>query len=198
MSMYTNNDPPVENPLAGLPPAVACESVAAPDAEGGKESSPLARLITETAFSFVLPKLQAVFENIHQPGYSILNTLSRNINELQDAFTMTLYAKLSDLDIDFSSKLTLRLDNEGELRLVGNHPDGERITAMLSANGELSRAFAEIAAQSCALRDLRSLAVLMGGECAARSYRSLADMPGENTYQISLKGDMNHFYFIRA
>ena len=197
MRIYTDNSMKAEFPLAELPPVDTGLVPAVAGKDGMKGVSPLARLTSEAAFSFILPKLQAVFESIHQPGYSILDILSGNITDLQDAFTQALYAELSSLDVDFSVKITLRLDASSRLALVGEHPNGESIRALLHDDPELSLAFTEIAAQSAALRDLRSLSVLMAGGGAARSYKELSARPGENSYQISLKGDMNHFYFTR-
>lgn len=197
MSIFTSNRERAEIPPADLVSAPTAEApLSAPENKG--ELSPLAKLANEAAFSFILPKLQAVFESIHQPGYSLLDTLYANTCDLQDAFTQALYAELSALDADFSCKITLRLDASSRLALVGRHPNSEEITAMLRDKEELSLAFAEIAAQSAALRDLRSLSALMAGGGAAQSYKELSSRPGENTYQISLKGEMNHFYFTRS
>ena len=94
-------------------------------------------------------------------------------------------------------ELTLRLDEQAILTVAGEHPDCEVISALLSRHPEFSAAFTEIAAQSAALRDLRSLRTMVLYASSAHSYSVLASGPGETVYQVSLKGDMNHFYFTR-
>lgn len=166
--------------------------------KSGQEQSTLAKLTSEAAFSYVLPKLQAAFESIHQPGFSLLDVLAGNVSDLQNAFTDALYVELHDLGVDFSIKMTLRLNRDSRLIVIGEHPHKNAIELLLDSKTELSAAFAEIAAQSAALRDLRSLSIMMARDDAAGSYNAIASTPGENTYQLSLKGDMNHFYFTRT
>ena len=178
--------------------ALAVES-AAPDmlCESVPPFSSLAQATAGAAFSSVLPKLQALLHSLHQPNCDVMETLAHNITGLQQSFAETLYEGLCRLGIDLSLKITLRLDKEAQLVLVNEHPDYEAITTLLVCHPELSAAFAEIAAQSAALRDLRSLSTMILYPDAASGYSAVTSRPGENAYQISMKGDMNHFYFIR-
>jgi hypothetical protein len=96
-----------------------------------------------------------------------------------------------------SSKLALRLNDDIRLVVAGEHPDAQAINELLSNDKELVEGFVEIAAQSAALRDLRSLRTLTLYDHASDAYPALAAGPGECIYQLSLKGEMNHFYFTR-
>lgn len=164
---------------------------------GAADESPLSRVTGSAAFSSVLPRLQAALDQMDQPGAAMLDVLADNITRLQDSFMESLYAGLKEMDADLSAKLTLRLDERAHLTVAGDHPDCEAIGALLSRRPEFSAAFTEIAAQSAALRDLRSLRTMVLYASSAHSYSVLACGPGETVYQVSLKGDMNHFYFRR-
>jgi hypothetical protein len=165
---------------------------------GGQALQALSESACRSAFSSVLPKLQAVFESIRHQDDNLLEHLEDNIAELQENFAELLHEQLLRREVDLSEKITLRLDNNARLVLVGEHPDSASILGLLGSHEEFSLAFAEIAAQSAALRDLRSLtALLLGTDSAGSMYASLNSLPGENTYQVSLKGEMNHFYFTR-
>lgn len=166
--------------------------------EGIPQFASLAQATAAATFSSVLPKLQAVLHPLRQPDCDLMETLAHNINGLQQHFAETLYEELCRLGISLSIKITLRLDKEAQLVLVNNeHPDYEAITTLLVCHPELSAAFAEIAAQSATLRDLRSLSTMMLYPDAASGYSAITSRPGNASYQISLKGDMNHFYFIQ-
>ena len=159
--------------------------------------SPLAQAARSAAFASVLSRLQAGLEHMDRPGAGMVDTLSGNITHLQDSFIEALYSRLITINADMSSKLTLRLNDQAQLTVVGEHPDRLAISALFALHTEFSAAFTEIAAQSAALRDLRSLCVM--ASCASSDLRhfALASEPGEPVYQLSLKGDMNHFYFMR-
>lgn len=159
--------------------------------------SPLSRVTSNAAFSSVLPRLQAALDFMEQPGPGLLETLTDNITRLQDSVIEALYAELKKLKVDLSSKLTLRLDEQAQLTVAGDHPDCEGISGFLALHPEFSAALAEIAAQSAALRDLRSLHTMVLYGSSSHSYSVLSSGPGETVYQLSLKGDMNHFYFTR-
>lgn len=127
----------------------------------------------------------------------IIETLAANISLLQDNFMDTFYARLQELGVNVSCKLTLRLDRSARLVLAGEHPDQDAINALLAEQDELADAFAEIAAQSAMLRDLRSLHTLAMYARAADSYVAMTAGAGDCLYQLSMKGEMNHFYFTR-
>ena len=198
MNMDTGTTATAEIPLAEQPCSTMKPAFAAGGSREGEQTISLASLASKTAFASVILKLRDAFEDIRQPGYSVLETLSSNIRELQEAFAQALYCELSRLGVDFSIKLSLRLDENTKLKLVGEHPDSEAISAMLRVTPDLSMAFVEIAAQSAAVRDLHNLSTLISASGAKNSYSALTALPGENTYQVSLKGEMNHFYFTRS
>lgn len=127
----------------------------------------------------------------------LLDTLGNNVFLLQESFTDKLYDALRQWDIDTSAKLTLRLDDEAGLYLEGEHPEKERISAMLTSLPEYSEMFAEIAVQSAALRDLKNLWIITMYTQARDSYAALAGSNLHSHYQITLKGEMNHFYFTK-
>ena len=170
----------------------------------GADCPGLATNTRTAAIAPLMPRLQAAMELLEKPCGSpddpsgkVLDMLSGNITLLQDSFMQALYAKLQQLGVDGSNKLTLRLNDEARLAVAGEHPDAEAINDLLSSDHELVEAFVEIAAQSAALRDLRSLRTLTLYDRAAEAYSALAAGPGECMYQLSLKGEMNHFYFTR-
>ena len=183
-----------------VPPPDAALSVPLEEDTGACEvddESPLSRVTGSAAFSSVLPRLQAALEQMDQPGAAMLDVLTDNITRLQDGFLESLYNGLREMNADLSAKLTLRLDEQARLTVAGEHPECEAVGALLSRRPEFSAAFTEIAAQSAALRDLRSLRTMVLYASSAHSYSVLASGPGETVYQVSLKGDMNHFYFTR-
>lgn len=153
-------------------------------------------LITDTAgFSSVVPKLQAVLDQISTPGASVVDTLAGNVDKLQDGFVDTLYSTLSASGVDLSGKITLRLDADSSLAVTGDHPNKENINALLNKTPELSTAFAEIASQSAALRDIRSLSSMVRHSTGVDCYAAMTENTSDSVYQLSLKGDMSHFYF---
>ncbi len=192
--MSIGNTCNVPAPPDSVLPALLEEDIGAGEAA---DDSELSRVTSSAAFSSVLPRLQAALEQMEQPGAGMLDTLTDNITRLQDSFMESLYAGLQKTDADLSAKLTLRLDDQAQLSVAGDHPDCEAIRTLLSLHPEFSAAFTEIAAQSAALRDLRSLHTMVLYASSAHSYSVLASGPGETVYQLSLKGDMNHFYFTR-
>lgn len=186
---------PLQETLAPSSPLEKTEEKFSP--EPGEPLFPLSRINGQTSFSTVLPRLKAAFEAMQEPGSDLLALLADNVTELQDIFAETLYAELRKLKVDFSIKVTLRLNESAQLTLVGEHPDKGIIAALLASFSEFSTVFAEIASQSAALRDLRNLSTIMRHAEASKSYAALVSLPGDNTYQVSLKGEMNHFYFTR-
>jgi len=161
------------------------------------------------SFTSILPELQTMLSQVSRPGKNsrpeeaprtgadLLESLSGNVTSLQEHFTDRLYTALKALGVDITRKLTLRLDDTAVLVLSGEHPEKDAIEYLLQQNPEFSAVFTEIAAQSAILRDLRSLYTMALYERAGDSYSALAATPGECIYQLSLKGEMNHFYFTR-
>lgn len=162
---------------------------------GFSEDSLLSRITGSVAFSSVVPTIQAALEQMETSGVGMLKTLADNISRLQDAFLGALYTELDAMGVNLSAKLTLRLNSETQLTVSGEHPDAKAISGLLVQHPEFSVAFTEIAAQSAALRDLRSLHAMVLCASSPRAYAVLSSYPGETSYQLSLKGEMNHFYF---
>jgi hypothetical protein len=156
----------------------------------------LLRVARDAGFSRLAPRLRAVLEQDDPPGNTIFEALAGNILRLQDVFVEALYAILSAHGIDANHKVTLRLE-DAALVPAGEHPDKERIRAALAGSPDLSAAFADLASQSIALRDLTSLHRMIHSCLHSDSPAMPPFLPGEPAYQLSLKGEMNHFYFCR-
>lgn len=160
----------------------------------------------ELTLAPLLPRLRAALDDLNKteaplPGLrastTLLDRLGNNVLLLQEAFADRLYESLRQWEIDASAKLTLRLDGEARLCLEGEHQDQERVRAMLASVPEYSEMFAEIAVQSAALRDLRNLWAMTMYDRVQDNYAALAATALNSYYQLSLKGEMNHFYFTR-
>lgn len=170
------------------------------EAARAEQESPLSRLTDTASFSTVAPKIQAMLEEIASPASNVVDTLRDNVSRLQDGFVEALYDTLEGQPgISLDTKLTLLLNEGGVLAVAGDHPQQEAINNLLAGTPELSDAFAEIAAQSSALKDIQSLHSTVSGASGLDNYarQSVAGQPGDAVYQISLKGEMNHFYFGR-
>ena len=174
----------------------------APDETGaGKtpENTPgrdLSKLTDSASLSSFLPRLQGILEVIEQPENNVFQNLDGNISKLQDAFVDAVYEALSARSIDFSRKITLRLNDEQELAVAGEHPDKETVEQLLAGRPEFSAAFKEIASQSELLRNMRNIGKVIGARNGLEAYQT--GLAGQNAgYQVSLKGEMSHFYFSR-
>lgn len=157
-----------------------------------------------TSLALLSRRLLKVFEAINTASTSgtgidnrMLDELANTITLLQDDFVDALYEKLRAIGANTSSKLTLRLNDAAQLIVAGEHPDAAAINRLLENERDLIEIFTEIATQSAALRDLRNLHILTLYERSEDAYKALAARPGESFYQLSLKGEMNHFYFTR-
>ena len=121
---------------------------------------------------------------------AISESLAANITRLQDHFVEKLYLLLQQHHIDLSTKITLRLYSSAPLVALGEHPEKDRINACLACNPELGSIFGEIASQSAALQHLDSLYQLTSQSLQGQNLPDVV-----KPYQVSLKGEMNHFYF---
>ncbi len=164
------------------------------EAEVDSAIATLARLTSAAGFSTVAPRLESLLGHM-AAGENVLETLTENVAQLQDGFVDTLYCTLAEQGVDISQKMSLRLDDFGLLQMVAEHPQKEMIDAVLINYPELSMAFMEIAAQSAALRDIRSLQFTIVNATGAQMHSSVEGEGYYPSYQISIKGDMNHFYF---
>ena len=148
--------------------------------------------VTRSAcFSGVAASLRKAMDGFSHPEGKVTCLLSDNIARLQDQFIETLYIRFTAAGVDLEYKITLRLGPNNRLCLTGNHPEKQAITNLLETMPDLSRAFNEIAAQSAALRNIQNLQSLL----AVAESEEESVHPLYATYQISLKGDMSHFYF---
>lgn len=170
------------------------------DAAGKTPAAGTLQEVTDQAkLSSLAPRIQAVLSEITGSENNVLHTLSANVEKLQEGFIDTLYTTLSENDVDLTQKMTLRLDRNSSLTVAGEHPEKERVDAILSQNPTLSTAFGEIASQSEVLRDLANISKVMTRHTGMEAYAaSGADKSSYSIYQMSLKGEMSHFYFSRT
>lgn len=131
------------------------------------------------------------------PGAGAIAALMDAISRMQDDFLEALYSALEERGADIRQKVTLRLDESARLSISGAHPDMERIRSLLAERPDFSASFAAISVHSSLLRNLRNLQNAAVYTTPEAAYVALAATPGDNIYQLSLKGEMNHFYFTR-
>lgn len=157
----------------------------------------LAEVTDNAALSTLAPRLQNILSNLNQRDGSLLQHLSDNISRLQDAFVEAIYSCLEGENLDLSQKITLRLNRDQALSLAVAHPDEEKIELLLDRHPELSAAFKEIASQSEILRDMSNIEKLIGIAHEDSLCRELPGQAAPPGYQVSIKGEMSHFYFGR-
>jgi hypothetical protein len=157
--------------------------------------STLAHVTDKAGLSALTPKLQNILQAIDNPEGNVLQAISNNISSLQDAFVAALAGTLEAAGIDVSHKITLRLNQTEALTAAGEHPDKERLEKVLGQNRELAAAFKEISSQSEVLRDVDNIGKVIGLSAGISGYQNSARLAQNTTYQISLKGEMSHFYF---
>lgn len=163
----------------------------------------LARLTDSASLSALHPKLRSTLEDISERGGNVLETLEQNVSDLQEGFLDTLSDRLDAAGVSLDEKLTLTMDDEGALSVLGDHPDKTRIEQALADAPELSSAFGELASQSELIRDIRSLRRVVTTRVGAAAYDAVdaatADTAeaASSAYRVSLKGAMSHFYFGR-
>ncbi len=155
----------------------------------------LARITDAAAFYQVAPKLKAALEYTDQPGATVLDILTDNIQRLQDAFVDTLYSFFERNAVNLNHKLTLHLNENAMLTVSGDHPEKDRLNSLLPSCTDLATAFMELASQSSALRDLHNLQTMVMHNMASDRPVRLAAPGNDPAYQMSVKGEMNHFYF---
>lgn len=165
-----------------------------PDATG---TSALSQLTDQAGLSALVPRLQNILKAIDHPEDNVLQALSNNISSLQDAFVDEVFVSLDSQGIDLSEKITLRLDADDKLKLSNQHPDQTSIEEALAKKPELSEAFREIATQSELLRDVSNVGKVIGAHSGAAGYQNMYDQAKADSYQISMKGEMSHFYFTK-
>jgi hypothetical protein len=132
-----------------------------------------------------------------EPGARVTAALSESIVRMQDDFLRELCTGLKERGIDPSSKLTLRLDEDAKLEAVGDDPAGAAAEEILAYRPELTELFTETAVRAALLRGLSDLCNAVRRERAEDIYAALNAGAGASCYQVSIKGDMSHFYFAR-
>ena len=158
----------------------------------------LSKITDSASLSALVPRLQNLLAVIDHPDDNLLKAMSDNISRLQDAFVETVYATLGHNSFDLNEKITLRLDKNEQLQLLGEHPEKERLNDLLGNMPELSSAFKEIASQSEILRDVGNIGKVIHQNSGINAYRNMAGINTNANYQISIKGEMSHFYFSKA
>ncbi len=196
--MNISSAPPMQS--LTLPPYAAenaleystCEVASEPmEAQADALGEGLFAVTRSACFSGVAASLRKAMDGFSHPEGKVTGLLSDNIARLQDQFIETLYTRFSEAGIDLEYKMTLRLGKNAALCLAGEHPEKQTISSLLEKMPDLSQAFNEIAAQSAALRNIQNLQSLL----AVAENEENSTHPLYATYQISLKGDMSHFYF---
>lgn len=178
--------------------------ISAPDAYERPIGMPAAveslQSVTDLArLSDIAPRIHAGLSEMLKPGANVLDALSANIDRLQEGFVDALYTVFAEENIDLNYKMTLRLDKDTMLRVAGEHPEKERAEAALDKNPAISAAFGEIASQSEVLRDIANIHTVMRRQTGTAVYAATPSAPSSlMRYQMSLKGEMNHFYFSRS
>ena len=181
-----------------LPPAPAFSAgVDTPSTLPVAQGANLSQLTDEASLSSLAPRLQAVLTEIVRPEDNVLDTLTRNVENLQEGFVEALYTTLAGAGVDMAEKITLRLDSSNNLAVAGPHAQKENVENAVSQNPALSSAFSEIAAQSELLRDITNISKVMSRQGGLEQYSRMSGSNGSTVYQMSLKGDMSHFYFGR-
>ena len=177
--------------------------VHAPDIrQEGSKPPPVAESLQEVTdhakFSTLAPRIRAALDEISGSENNVLDTLVGNVQKLQDGFIETLYTTLSKENVDLSQKMTLKLGADSILTVAGEHPEKERVNQILTENPTLSTAFGEIASQSEVLRDIANISKVVTRHTGVDAYAAASrGKPSSTIYQMSLKGDMSHFYFLR-
>ena len=161
----------------------------------GHEGATLSRITDGASLSSLAPRIQGMLNDIAAPGDNVMEALADNVSRLQDGFIDGLYNALSARGIDLSSKLTLRMGSDDMLAVAGDHPEKEQVEAVLREQPALSTAFGEIASQSEVLRDIKNISKVVTRRGGLESYARQGQDPNSNIYQMSLKGEMSHFYF---
>lgn len=169
------------------------------NATGSVSRETLQEVTDQTKLSTLAPRIQAMLNEAAGAGGNVLETLSSNIDRLQEGFLNTLYTALAEENIDLTEKLTLRLESDGALSVAGEHPERERMERILEEQPALSEAFGEIASQSEVMRDIANINKVMTRQTGMEAYASQHGAKSSfSVYQMSLKGEMSHFYFSRG
>ncbi len=146
------------------------------------------------SLSEINPRTRAALQKIAEQGGDVQKTLQRNIEVLQEDFLSGLASGIEAAGLPPDSKITLRLGIDGNLA-AGDSPHKDDIEAVLAGSPELGETFREIAAQSALVRDIRSIRSVVTAHTGLSAYAEMEGCAPSSAYQVSIKGDMSHFYF---
>ena len=166
-------------------------------AETATNSAKLAKLTDSISLSSISPGLRSVLENISEQGGNVLDALESNVGNLQEGLLETLQSKFNEGGVNLDEKITLKLNDAEQLSMVGEHPSEAEITSILEQHPEIEDAFKEIATQSQLMRDIRSIRNVVSNKTGTAQYQGMA-ASGQNSaesYSVSMRGAMSHFYF---
>jgi hypothetical protein len=187
------------NSISNIDKNYLVNNLSEPAGEKENSTSPaltaLSQITDKASLSTLSPKLQSVLQAIDNPDGNVLQAISNNISNLQDAFVDAVAGAFDDARINLTHKVTLRLDSQDTLTVAGEHPDKDKIEKLLEETPELATAFKEISSQSEVLRDVGNIGKVIGARTGISSYQDTLNLPHNNSYQISIKGEMSHFYF---
>ena len=189
-------------PYAGKGSAIGTDMPSASPLHNNSDSQSPARnnlqqITAQTRLSTLTPRIEAVLREMTGPSGTLLTALSCNVEALQEGFIEALYSVFVEEKIDLSEKITLRL-HAGTLVVSDEHVHKEQMNAVLASNPDLSAAFREIASQSEILRDIGNITKVMNRQAKETLPISTCDKSIYSVYQMSLKGEMSHFYFAKT
>ena len=143
-------------------------------------------------FSAFNPTLNSLLEDICERNSVAIEPISSHICALQEMFLDTVYIKLEQAQIDFTEKITIYLNRKNELKVLGEHPEKDRVEAVLAETPGLAEVFSTLSSHSEIARDIVNINRIFSSLVAGGEYA------GENAsgYHLSLKGGMSHFYFV--
>lgn len=154
-------------------------------------------VVDRAGLSSLAPQLHRLLDAIGSENDGMQEGLRKNIESLQDAFMDALYTEVLESSGSALNKVTLGIDTSGLLSVTNDHPDKDTINALLAEHPALSSAFKEIAAQSELLHNMSKINVAALASSGSAAYESmrLGNAVQSLEYRLSVKGDMNHFYF---
>ncbi|ABB38737.1 hypothetical protein Dde_1940 [Oleidesulfovibrio alaskensis G20] len=163
------------------------------NAPPARPAESLARLTDRISLSAVDPAVRRQLEAIAEQGGSLAPVLENNISQLQDAFIDGLRSALTSAGLSVDEKVTLQLQ-DGELAVLGGHPDKHKLDMAVAAVPELKESFTEIKAQAELVRDLNSIQAAVNASGRHERYLAQSSLGGRD-FRVSLRGSMSHFYF---
>lgn len=117
------------------------------------------------------------------------NSVEEALDAMQEETLDSLYALLDNAGVDRGERLVIGLDGRGRLE-VDEHPQRERVLALLDAQPRLAerlRHMAALALTGRGMRDIARAGALLAGEGAEDG----------RVFQACLKGGLSHFHLVR-